>query len=127
MFKLHQKMNLLQIGGGLMRLDVDLIMCIMTNRGMSNPKHKHKQLSLPDNKSRNTSYICFNVESTIVLHLHCGRRSMLVGICFIGTVWCKIVGPKLFSTQFQKKEGQILNPHQKLVGIDPSNIIIGDL
>ena len=86
MFKLHQKMNLSQIGAGLMRLDVDLIMYIMPNRGMSNPKHKHKQLSLPDNKSRNTSYICFNVESTIVLHLHCGRRSMLVGICFIGRI-----------------------------------------
>ena len=71
-----------------MRLDVDLIMYIMSDRdrGMSNPKHKHKQLLLPDNKSRNTSYICFNVESTIVLHLHCGRRLMLVGICFIGRI-----------------------------------------
>ena len=71
-----------------MRLDVDLIMSItiMPNRDMSNPKHNYKQLSLPDNKSRNTSYICFNVESTIVLHLHCGRRSMLVGICFKGRI-----------------------------------------
>ena len=62
------------IGGGLMRLVVGQIMCIMPNRDMSNPKHKHKQLSLPDNKSRNTLYVCFNVEIITVLYLHCGRR-----------------------------------------------------